>query len=315
MMMTVETLVPLLVFAAITGGWARAALIAPAENQFTTTRIGFSLGMLDVTTVLGTLTVLFSAFLIAQLGWLFGGEQFLRARTGLTAAEYARSGFFQMTWVVLLVVPVLLVTRSALQPGRALARRHTMLSIPVIVLLGVMIVSAALRLRMYVEFFGLTIERLYPMVFMGWLGFVLVWLAATVLRGRSRAFVAGALLSGLATLAALNVSDPDGYVARVNSARSKVDVEHLSRLSGGAVPLAVAATLTMKPVDAESRAIHCRAASNLLRRYGPTAAPIEAPWRTWNFDNAAAQRVVGKNFVALARARASSCKVSGNSRT
>ena len=67
-------------------------------------------------------------------------RQFLHARTGLTAAAYARQGFFQMVWVVTLVVPVLVGTRAALRPGKALARRHTLLSLPVIVLLGAIIV-------------------------------------------------------------------------------------------------------------------------------------------------------------------------------
>ena len=81
--------------------------------------------------------MLFAAFVVAQLGWFFGGEQFLRAATGLTAAQYARGGFFQMLWVVALVVPVLVVTRGALRAGHARSRAGTRCSpLPIVALLG-----------------------------------------------------------------------------------------------------------------------------------------------------------------------------------
>ena len=108
--------------------------------------------------------------MLTQLGWFFGGERFLRATTGLTAAEYARRGFFQMVWVVALVVPLLLVDargaarRSARSPGDTRCSRF-----PIVGLLGAIIVSAALRMRLYVHYYGLTTDRLYTLVFMGWL--------------------------------------------------------------------------------------------------------------------------------------------------
>ena len=56
-------------------------------------------------------------------------------------------------------------------------------------------------MRLYVHYYGLTTDRLYTLVFMGWLGSVLVLLAATVLRGRGRLFVAGSAASALVLLA------------------------------------------------------------------------------------------------------------------
>ena len=125
-----------------------------------------------------------------------------------------------MVLVVVLVVPVLVGTRAALRPGRELARRHTLLSLPVIVLLGAIIVSAMLRMKMYTHYYGLTTDRVYPLVFMLWLAVVIVWLAITVLRDWGRPFIAGTVISGLGTLLALNVADPDAIVARSNIARA-----------------------------------------------------------------------------------------------
>lgn len=315
-------------FAWVVGGWARSLLTDRSAVQRTGPELPFRLGSLDVTTALGTLNVLFAAFVLAQLGWFFGGERFLRERTGLTAASYARQGFFQLVWVVALVVPVLVGTRAALQPGNALARRHTLLSLPIIGLLGAIIVSAALRMKMYVHFYGLTTDRLYPLVFMAWLALVLVWLAATVLRDWGRPFVAGAVVSGLSMLALLNVSDPDAFVARVNIGRAtrvaagtqpSLDLAYLAGLGGRAVELATKATVAppttpigsvelQKAEDAQ----RCLAARTLLRRWGPFSRRSElhrsnASWRFWNADDAAAMRAVAPQANALLMVTHTAC--------
>ena len=307
-------------FTWIVGGWTRSALLprtrdlarAPATWPIT-------LSALDITAALGTLNVLFGAFVVTQLGWFFGGERFLQERTGLTAAAYARGGFFEMMWVVLLIVPLLVATRALLRPGPALAKRHTLLSLPLIALLGAMIVSAFTRMQLYVGYFGLTLERFYPMVFMAWLGVVLAWLAVTVLRGRPHYFFAGAIISGLATLGALNVVAPDVVVARINIARSlevkgtarpALDLVYLASLSGEAVPLAVQATLSASPSsDAAQR---CRAATDLLQHWGTTSRGARrldraAAWREWNAGIAGAVGVVGERSAELRRGAHESC--------
>jgi hypothetical protein len=229
---------------------------------------------------------------------------------------------------VILVVPVLVATRSVLKPGRELARRHTILSLPIIALLGAIIVSATLRMRMYVHFYGLTTDRLYPLVFMAWLAIVLIWLALTVLRDWGRPFVAGAAISGLLVLAWLNVWDPDAFVARVDVERSAhvsptaqptLDLAHLAGLSGRAVNLATQAILANPPgamgsalrtADDDQR---CAAARSLLKRWGPTSptrvrSSGDAAWRFWNADDAAALRVVGAHTSDLIRVQHSACR-------
>jgi len=320
----------ILFVAAVVAGWARSALLPRPSNLAVPAGFGFSLGAAEVTTILGTLNLLFAVFVIAQLGWFFGGEQFLRARTGLTAAQYARGGFFQMLWVVALVVPVLVVTRGALREGHALARRHTMLAMPIVVLLGIMIACSMARLNLYVSIYGLTTDRLYPLVFMAWLFATLLWLSVTVLRDWSRPFAIGAVLSAMATLFALNALDPDAFVARLNVDRAarvlradaeRLDVEYLAGLSGGAVPYAVNALTapragdTAVPSDDDAR--RCAAATKLIRRFGPARAyrgggpvDVDAQWRFWNADDALASTVVSRHFVELLAIRHSACAAS-----
>jgi hypothetical protein len=315
----------------IAGGWAYGALVESPSSRRAPDRMPLTLGMLDLTTALGTLTVLFGAYVLTQLGWFFGGERFLRTTTGLTAAQYARQGFFQMAWVVTLVVPLLLATRAALAPEPALARRHTVLSLPIVALLFAIIASAALRMRLYVQYYGLTTERLYTLVFMGWLTIVLALLAATVLRGRGRPFVAGSVVSALTLLFGLHVAVPDVIVARVNIARAaspssttRLDLPYLASLSGDAVPLAVQATLA-PPTERERRDplaadAHCAAASRLLHQWGPVSRAAEArradgAWRSWNAGESRALRAVSARSAELRRMRHATCTAGWEGRT
>jgi hypothetical protein len=314
----------------IAGGWAYGALVESPSLRRAPERVPFTLSALDLTTALGTLTVLFGAYVLTQLGWFFGGERFLRATTGLTAAQYARQGFFQMVWVVALVVPLLLVTRAALAPEPALERRHSVLSLPIVVLLGAIIGSAALRMRLYVHYYGLTTDRLYTLVFMGWLAIVLALLAATVLRGRGRPFVAGSVVSALTLLLGLHVAVPDVIVARIDiaraqspSARTRLDLPYLASLSGDAIPLAVAATLAAPTAgearDASDADAHCAAASRLLYQWGPASRAAErrqsdGAWRSWNAGEAGALRAVGEHSAELRRMRHATCSSGWQSR-
>jgi hypothetical protein len=337
-------------FTWVIAGWARAGLTTNPTRHRAAAALPIELDTADVFAALGTLIVVFGAFIATQLGWFFGGEQFLRARTGLTAASYARQGFFQMVVVVALVLPVLVGTRAALRPGPALARLHTLLSLPVILLLGAIIASAMLRMKMYTHYYGLTTDRFYPSVFMLWLAVVVVWLGLTVLRDWGRPFVAGAVLSGLGTLLILNVVDPDAIVARVNIARASspsangqqsLDLLHLATLRGGGVALATRALIEspapqVPPVDASGDAARraalqthndrCRAAKLLLSRWGPLSSTRirrdkDGAWRSWNWDDAIAMRAVSTNSSALREVEHASCAISpptepsGNSRT
>jgi hypothetical protein len=324
-------------FAWIVAGWARAALASNAEPHRAPAELPIRLAAADVTAALGTLVVLFAAFIATQVGWLFGGEHFLRARTGLTAAEYARHGFFQMVWIVTLVVPIIVGTRAAVGSDRVVARRHTALSIPLVALLGAIIVSAMLRLRMYVHYYGLTTERFYPMVFMLWLATVVVWLAATVLRGWGRPFVAGTVISGLATLAVLNVVDPDAIVARVDVDRAAVpasmvatelDLSHLAQLRGAGVEIATRAILRSVALPDGSRSLgsgqrtqqpsdRCVAARTLVDRFGSRSRAHDravgaGAWRFWNRDDRRALDIVAKNEAALLGVVNASCAASSN---
>jgi hypothetical protein len=135
------------------------------------------------------------------------------------------------------------------------------------------------------------------MVLLIWIGVMLLWLAATVLRGRRDIFAFGALVSGLSTIALLLVINPDAIVARTNVSRMtsadvsiRFDVAYATSLSGDAVPVLIDA-LPALPVD-----VQCPLARQLLRRWPPDQ---ERPIRRWNWSASRASLLVREHEAQL----------------
>src|SRR5262245_29377749 len=143
------------------------------------------LGVTETVIILGLLDILFLSFVVVQFRYFFGGAARIQAVAGLTYAEYARSGFFELVGVAALVLPLLLAAHWLLRKEKARDERiFRVLAGIQIALLFVMMVSALQRMRLYQREYGLTELRVYTTVFMGWLAVIFVWFAITVLRGR-----------------------------------------------------------------------------------------------------------------------------------
>lgn len=285
-------------FGWISAGWLRGLVLhtgAPAAGR--PLRLP-ALGRVDVLAVLGALGALFAAFVLVQLRWMFGGETVVRATTGLGYAEYARRGFFELVWVALLTLPVLLGFDALVPAADARARRaFRLLGRVVLALLAVVVASAAWRMALYVGFYGLSLDRLYASAFMAWVAIVLAWLVVTVLRDRPRTFAAGMTISAPLVMLALHGARPDLLVARSNLARATpvvaesasyrerpVDLRYLARLGASAVPAVVPAVLAAPASAPEQARIRCDAAQALLARWGGDLSRFgdHGDWRRWN---------------------------------
>jgi hypothetical protein len=199
----------------------------------------FRLG--QVGTVLTLVDLLFLAFVAVQFRYLFGGADLVRNVIGLSYAEYARSGFFELVTVVALSLPLLLVADWILdRQDRQALRIFRQLACLMLVLLNIMLASALFRMRLYTLEYGLTELRFYTTAFMGWLVLVFGWFAATVLRGRRPQFASGALGAGLLILVSLNLLNPDGIIAATNLSRAAAgrsfDPAYAAGLSADALP-------------------------------------------------------------------------------
>jgi hypothetical protein len=194
------------------------------------------LGTIELAAALGLVNLLFLAFVLVQLRYLFGGGALVEARLHLTYAQYARHGFFELLAVSVLVLPLLLAADHFATTRERRSRLVQALSLALVALVLVVMVSALQRMRLYQREYGLTELRVYATGVILWLGCVFVLLAGTVLRGRPRVFATGAVAAGFVATLALNVLNPDALIARTNLDRPKIDVAYVSSLSADAVP-------------------------------------------------------------------------------
>lgn len=289
----------LLVFAFIAygvGGYLRGLLLGKELSLGTQKRLlPISLGAIEAGVMLGVLDLLFLAFVAVQVRYFFGGSALVQATTGLTYAEYARSGFFELVTVAALVLPFLLVIHWLLSPDRASAQRwFRRLASVQVVLLFVIMVSALQRMRLYQAEYGLSEQRLYPTAFMGWLAVVFIWFCLTVLRGHRERFAFGAMVAGFLLIATLQLLNPDALVARTNLARAQAghtfDARYAGRLSADAVPELVAGMPALSPQD------RCTLATRLLERWSP---PENPEWRSWDYARSRAWQAIRENAPAL----------------
>ena len=154
---------------------------------------------------LALLDALFLAFVIVQLTVLFGGHDRVLRTTGLTYAEYARSGFWQLLAVAAMTFAVIgaVWTLATVRTPRDGVIVRVLLGALVCLTL-VIVVSAFHRLRLYEDAFGLTRLRLLTETTALWLGCMLVLVGA-----------AGALAAVRARLAPAAVLAHDSRSARI----------------------------------------------------------------------------------------------------
>jgi hypothetical protein len=287
-------------------GWIAAGLLSGVRakrlpdplSSVTPPRLGTE----ETAVVLGLLALLFLVFVGFQLGYLFGGREMIEATSGLTVAEYARRGFFELMVVGVATIGVLLVG-DALTTNRRVFRG---LAGVLVVCVLIILVSAVQRLTLYTSSFGLTVDRITAAAVMTWVAAVLVLFAATVLRERPGPFSSAAVIAGIAIVFAMVIVNPGAAAAgsileRAAAGVREADVAYLSRLEGDAVPLIV------ERIDELPPAARCELASTLLRRWGDDdsdRARADRDWRSWNAGRAAALRAVQASETELEAAAA-----------
>ncbi|MGH2683646.1 MAG: DUF4153 domain-containing protein [Actinomycetota bacterium] len=193
------------------------------------------------TVALGLLDLLFASFVGVQLAVLFGGRHHVLRTAGLSYAEYARQGFFQLVAVAALAL--ILVALAFRWARRRQPRDHLVLDIllgVLLVLTLVVLASALKRLLLYEEVLGYTRLRISVHAVILWLAGLLsmVMVAGAWRRGSwlPRAVVAWSAVG----LLVFNLANPDEVVAERNIERlqksGRVDVDYLALLSPDAVP-------------------------------------------------------------------------------
>jgi hypothetical protein len=209
------------------------------NNDYVNLRKG--LNPITVNTVLGSVCAVYVVYLASQLAYFVGGFSGILPEE-FTVAEYARRGFFEMAWicVINLTVMILAISFTEKKQGRSpLSIRVLCLFIGIVTLF--LVVAAGAKMVLYIGSFGMTRLRVLTMVIMAFLGLttavVSVWLFAPKLP-YMKIVVLSAMLLGAAVL----WTDVDSVVAKYNvdsylsGQLSSVDLPHLKSLGSGAVP-------------------------------------------------------------------------------
>jgi hypothetical protein len=209
---------------------------------------GPKLGPQEWTVVLVLLNAMLGTFAAARLIALSEGGRRVIESAGLTYAEYARSGFFQLLAAAVLVVGVVAVLRATAEVREGADRkrsgertRFTALALGVVVLTLALVVSAFHRLFLYEQAFGLTMLRVYAQAAIVWVGLVLVFLGLWIAGvGARRTWVwSAAGVTALVMLFAMNVLNPEAFVVRYNATHqtSAYDPSYvMTELGDDAVP-------------------------------------------------------------------------------
>ena len=201
------------------------------------------LGFTETSIILGSVLLLFSAFVIIQFQYFFFGQANVTL-AGFTYSEYARRGFGELVAVAVFSL-ILLQSLSAITK-RDTNRKKKIFSglvIGLVMLVIVILVSSFQRLFLYESAYGFSRLRTYSHVFMIWLGILLVAVVTIEVFKHQRAFANIALLALMGFTASLNLLNVDVFIANQNINRAvlgrELDVSYLSTLTSDAVPTLV----------------------------------------------------------------------------
>jgi hypothetical protein len=229
------------------------------------------------------LDLLFLSFVVVQLTVLFGGRAHVLATDGLSYAQYARQGFWQLLVVTALTLVVIALAVRIAPRTTPSDLRMVRVLLAVLCLLALVIVASAIhRMSLYQQEYGFTRLRVFVDAVELTLGATYVLLLGAGVRLSStwlpRATV-GLWATALLTLALVN---PDAYIARHNVSRyertGRIDVAYLASLSPDAVP-----ALSRLPAELRGCA---------LQRLAPELRETADPWYDVNLSRVRARRLL-----------------------
>jgi hypothetical protein len=242
------------------------------------------LGITEAMMLVLSVDALFLVFAGFQVAYLFIGGATSPA-PGYSYAEYARRGFFELVCVSALTLVLVMALARWTRRESPLADRVFRIGTTGTVALSLVILASAMkRMALYEAVFGYTHLRLYTHIFMFALGTVLSWRAVT-LWWRPERFAIGVFLTALGSVLALNLVNPDAFIARRNlelhASTGEVDIQYLFQLSADAVPELVKG---LEPVSSGQK-------QGLMHDFARQAY-VERSWTEWTLADWQARRAL-----------------------
>lgn len=181
-------------------------------------------------TISAVISVVYVFFCVIQIVYLFGRSAGLPS--GYTYAQYAREGFFQLLFVCIFNVILVLL-------GNGLFKKNKLLNVFLILITMctyIMVASSAYRMELYVGEYGLTTTRFCVFWALGVIALFMLGVILSICSSRFGLFKYGIVVIGVFYVA-LAFAKPDYWVARYNTTQMKeTDYEYLVALSTDASP-------------------------------------------------------------------------------
>ncbi|WP_306361903.1 DUF4153 domain-containing protein [Nocardia sp. CC227C] len=250
----------------------------PAAGAVVRQRVARRLSRLEWGLPVGALIILFAVFVGTQLAVLFGGDDYVQRTADLTYAEYARSGFWQLSVVSILTLAVIAVVQRWAARDSVADRAWLRAALTAVSVLTLVIVASALsRMWTYQQAYGFTVLRLLVGVFELWIAALYLLVLAGLVRLRQGWLPRAAVGAAAATLLALAIMNPERFIADRNidrwEAGKTLDTDYLNDLSADVLPAA----------DRLPDALRREVVESILIRLD------EDTWRDWNLSRARAR--------------------------
>jgi hypothetical protein len=298
-------LVYILVIAYALAGTFLHAAEKSAEKVEEKTWVPPFLGFTESTIVLGSVVLLFIAFVVIQFQYFFGGQANISLE-GYTYSEYARKGFGELVAVAFFSLLLLLGLGAATRRETDTQRRaFSILGVGLVGLVMVMLIAAFQRLGLYEAAYGFSRLRTYTHVFMIWLGLLLVVVVVLEVLRRERLVGLAMILAALGFILSLNVLNVDAFIVKENvqreirsvadkqfaRGRADLDVQYFLDLSDDAIPPLVGAFHSKSLPAAVKEKI---GAALTCKQFERRQAERPVPWQgfhfsRWNADKAFSQ--------------------------
>jgi hypothetical protein len=225
--------------------------------------------------------LLFSAQTVMDLAYLWGG---VALPEGMTHAAYAHRGAWPLIFTALLAAAFVVVAMRRGGP----AETSRLIEPLVLIWIGqnvVLVLSAILRLDLYVAAYSLTWLRVAAFIWMGLVGCGLMLIVARIRLRRSNGWLlrmnAAALAVTLYTCCFINFPD---LIARYNLAANlvgegarRMDVSYIEGLGANAIP---AVDDFLRAANPHAREVH--AVARLRGRMIVAHRAEASNWRSWN---------------------------------
>jgi len=279
----IETAMYILLYFPLISTFLYAALLGKAVEPTVIKPFSWRLDGVQLLTILICVNLLFLTYIALQFGYFFGGDEAVQSSSNLTYSAYARRGFWEFIWISLIILPLLLIGHW-LQRDENPKFKMWFKGMAALLVFSVVIIeiSAMHRMYLYITTYRLTELRFYSSVFMLYMILGLIGFFLTVLRGLRGRYVVTMAGQAVVFILALNIVNPDAWIANFNLSHDKskmLDNQYLSSLSVDAYP-AIYSAIKRLP-SSEACFLHAR-----MQQKIPSTSTIQWNWSVYQANNA-----------------------------